>query len=729
MEKKAPKLRHIYLLSLLAVFLLPLAACVLTYRLSYQALEQEVIRSSNSDLESLRYQIDERLQSNVSLLEAASQNSAVDALVRLDSSSQNFSGYGKYSGWNSLRSFHGDSIKDLFIYLQNSDLVLSAFHSLQTLPDYCNMYYGIPREDVPALRERLQISGVVAVIPYTLEGGRTTLALCRSLPVTTSKNFTGRAVCVMDRSTLLTTMETLRSGKPGSGALGLFTSSGACVVAGSDALQALSLPSAEPGLREQKLDGEPCLVNVTPSRFDNLLYVSVIPTAYISRQLEGYKLTSSLIILLSFALGLGLTLYLSRKNYAPVRQLVSSVQAMTAPGEEPVIPRHSNEFTYVMDKFRQTVERMEESREAARRAYLLELTGGVQPADAETFARLSLPFEGMRFVVALLQAFPAPAGPDAPSFPDAARRLCELPGTAIRSDLYACVRSTGVPDAAADTAALLREAQRALAAETGYRVLLAVSGVCEGEHGIETGCRQALRALEFRRVDDAAEVLYYRETPAFRPSPTYEETARSRILAFLEAPGPSAAAETAAALPALYAGGDLPPEALEGFAEATDALLDALCGEYGLTASPQVGADTLRGLLDGWADCLDAMRRQYAMTRQGSSSGVQIRRFIESNYRDMTLGVNTIAYRFALSPSHCSQLFRREMGMSINDCLLQTRIQAACRLLTDTDLSIEQIAADTGFSGSSVFIRVFKKECGVTPGLYRKSHTAVRQPT
>ncbi len=40
------------------------------------------------------------------------------------------------------------------------------------------------------------------------------------------------------------------------------------------------------------------------SRFDDLLYVSVIPTSYISRQLDSYRQTSTLIILLSFAPGL-----------------------------------------------------------------------------------------------------------------------------------------------------------------------------------------------------------------------------------------------------------------------------------------------------------------------------------------------------------------------------------------------------------------------------------------
>ena len=56
-------------------------------------------------------------------------------------------------------------------------------------------------------------------------------------------------------------------------------------------------------------------------------------------------------------------------------------------------------------------------------------------SDAETFGRLSLPFEGMRFVVALLYSEnrPAAEGAETTSFPDMARKLCGLPGTAIRA--------------------------------------------------------------------------------------------------------------------------------------------------------------------------------------------------------------------------------------------------------------------------------------------------------
>jgi LacI family transcriptional regulator len=51
------------------------------------------------------------------------------------------------------------------------------------------------------------------------------------------------------------------------------------------------------------------------------------------------------------------------------------------------------------------------------------------------------------------------------------------------------------------------------------------------------------------------------------------------------------------------------------------------------------------------------------------------------------------------------------------------RIEYVCNLLRDTDLSLDQIAARTGFTTSQYMLEVFRKTIGVTPGNYRRSLT------
>lgn len=73
------------------------------------------------------------------------------------------------------------------------------------------------------------------------------------------------------------------------------------------------------------------------------------------------------------------------------------------------------------------------------------------------------------------------------------------------------------------------------------------------------------------------------------------------------------------------------------------------------------------------------------------------------------------------NPSYFSRLFREHYGMTLTEFLLQSRMELAERLLLETNLSVEEIASRTGFSGSNPFYRAFKERNGVSPREYRKN--------
>ncbi|MCK4563561.1 MAG: helix-turn-helix domain-containing protein [Verrucomicrobia bacterium] len=65
--------------------------------------------------------------------------------------------------------------------------------------------------------------------------------------------------------------------------------------------------------------------------------------------------------------------------------------------------------------------------------------------------------------------------------------------------------------------------------------------------------------------------------------------------------------------------------------------------------------------------------------------------------------------------------FKRETGDSPARYIRRIRIEAACQLLSTTQLDITQIAELAGFSGSNYFAQVFRRDIGMTPKQYRKS--------
>jgi AraC-like DNA-binding protein/ligand-binding sensor protein len=98
--------------------------------------------------------------------------------------------------------------------------------------------------------------------------------------------------------------------------------------------------------------------------------------------------------------------------------------------------------------------------------------------------------------------------------------------------------------------------------------------------------------------------------------------------------------------------------------------------------------------------------------------------YIKNNYmRKITL--EEVADAVHLSPNYFSRVFKDEMKINFIDYLNQVRIEKSMRLLLNVDLSIKDIASLVGFLDQSYFSKVFRKNMGITPAKFRKSHGKV----
>ena len=61
-------------------------------------------------------------------------------------------------------------------------------------------------------------------------------------------------------------------------------------------------------------------------------------------------------------------------------------------------------------------------------------------------------------------------------------------------------------------------------------------------------------------------------------------------------------------------------------------------------------------------------------------------------------------------------------GKSPKEYLTEYRIKQACHLLRETDLSVSAIAYSVGFENNLYFSKAFRKQKGVSPSEYRKTH-------
>ncbi len=95
-------------------------------------------------------------------------------------------------------------------------------------------------------------------------------------------------------------------------------------------------------------------------------------------------------------------------------------------------------------------------------------------------------------------------------------------------------------------------------------------------------------------------------------------------------------------------------------------------------------------------------------------------KYIDTQYRTAVL--SRIAEDFNLSLSAASRLIKKSTGFTFVELLMRKRFQKALMFLVETELPVEQIAANIGYENQSYFYRQFKAQYGVTPSQYRAEH-------
>ncbi|QSQ22627.1 AraC family transcriptional regulator [Pyxidicoccus parkwayensis] len=85
------------------------------------------------------------------------------------------------------------------------------------------------------------------------------------------------------------------------------------------------------------------------------------------------------------------------------------------------------------------------------------------------------------------------------------------------------------------------------------------------------------------------------------------------------------------------------------------------------------------------------------------------------------LSLGDLARVAGLSPYHFLRVFKRETGVTPHRFLMQVRVRRALELLRDTTRPVTEIAFDVGFGDLSNFINTFRREVGCSPARFRKT--------
>lgn len=93
---------------------------------------------------------------------------------------------------------------------------------------------------------------------------------------------------------------------------------------------------------------------------------------------------------------------------------------------------------------------------------------------------------------------------------------------------------------------------------------------------------------------------------------------------------------------------------------------------------------------------------------------IQILDFLDAN-NNKTLTNKDIAEHFGYHQNYLSQLFKKKTGYSLHHYILQSKMEAAAKLLLKGNTTLQIICDELGIRDTKYFSRLYKKYYGVTP--------------
>lgn len=126
--------------------------------------------------------------------------------------------------------------------------------------------------------------------------------------------------------------------------------------------------------------------------------------------------------------------------------------------------------------------------------------------------------------------------------------------------------------------------------------------------------------------------------------------------------------------------------------------------------------------IQSWLNTLYERCYEY-INSQSSPNKIHIKNiiaFIEENYNLPDLSMKMVCECAHISPSHFSNIFKKEIGMTFVQYVTEYRMEKACQLLKYTPLKTYEIAEAIGYADSHYFSTTFKKQFQTSPSEYRK---------
>lgn len=659
-----------------------------------------------------------------------------------------FNAFARVELSDKLKAYYKDKFSDIFIYFPQDDYIVSSNRATLKADLYRDTYLGNGDEVKEQFSEILNYQkGYPTLGVLNIEGTKSQLYIVVEHTMDrTNERF---VTCVM-LSPYYSHNVLAESNIEQYGEAVLFDRDGKAIYQNNDGDTVYNLEdytgSSEP--YETEFDGEKYVVQVEEADAFRGYYALVTPKSLFWERLSKMQIFSAIVVLNYICVAAVLGWISGKKTYEPLGNFVESLREKKGIGEYD--SAEIKEFTFLKEVFKDEQILKEklykEAKDAAvdrRKVLLHRLLDGVgmeELLDGSILHENGLAFPGEQFVVGFIRVEAGGSKSyDLSSFivSNVFEEVFNVENVGyvmgIKENQHVFIVGLKEDAEIESVATAVETGKYFLENEMQQSVTIAYSDICLGIDQIKTAYENAKTAMEYRYIFGRGVTISYGQIKDREIS--YLNGTKDKIAtmvnAYLDKEEEDAPKECVAKIVELCGiDEESSLETADCFKVDVMKVINSLCIQEDVSAGERrkytldlLNAETLKEFQEYLAYLLVAFRQYRLEKGDEREISVQTRQYVQAHFANPQMSLTYVAEAMNISPSYLTKLYKEKYDTSVVSEITRFRLEKAKELLTESKLSINEIAERTGFSNSNVFIKVYKKWEGVTPGEYRKLNT------
>lgn len=759
------KVYKFWLYSYLFVLFIPILITLIVLLQSQEMLVKEVRRANDTLLDQVRQLVDNQITDIRRLGTQLSFDPKVMTYLNRETLDTAEARFGTMEMISSLQSYTiaNGNITDAYIYLKNKEYGITTT-TFMPADDLYSVLHKASGKSFAEWTEWLRAShaGLFVTLNEGAKQTENSLVYVQSLPIQEIKAAPATLVVLLNQDRLKQAIS--KVGLATEGSVYILDREGhpIMITGPQTGLAELPIPkmSNQRGFLTELVDGNDAAISYVKSDTTNWTYISVLPEQVYSAKVKLLKNLIYIAMLLCIGLGGLSAFWLTRRNYAPIQNMMNFVSTkvktnmMNMPNEFAVLQSFMTDSAAIQDE---ASRKLLEQHQVLRNQFLARLLKGrvdMSSALPQAIESFDFRFETDRFAVLLLQIEDYERLFQANQEMDAERKLqfVYLIVTNIFEELLsadhrtyftevdgmiACVVNVlgKEKEAKKELLKVANDAKRFIQDKFFVRFSVGVSDIHTFWSTLPKCYEEAVESLEYKLVLGSNQIISYESIKRPKNDLYYPLDTERQLINLMAAGNYD---EAAAVLQRIL---------ITNFSEGTlsiqmgKLLMFELVGTM-LKAVEQLQLSTKEimvektDLIKQITECetfaemeeeiLDFLKKACDYLQQKKKSHntdlkSQVVEHVLHNLNDMNISLTSISLAFDINPTYLSRFFKEQTGENLVDFVNKRRVDKVKSLLAETNHAIQDIAEQCGFASSQSLLRVFKKYEGITPGQYRQS--------